>query len=318
MKDKKSIIQPNVITAARYDYTVIEKRIVYHIIKHIQDRMGVNMNADLFGEPYLNIRISELVDNDHYKQVRIAAELLTKKTFAIDTDDGGWLVVGFISSARYLPKESILRVGFSNDVIPYIIELAKGFTQYELNVALNLKSPYSQRFYEFCAQFRNTGIWRISVADLKSRLMLEDSTTYNGRAGNGNFKTKILEKSKKEIKALYDRGECDFYFTYTFKKTGRTFTDLEFKIYSTKNPKHEPEKEQYQQVIHNFFTDHFRNDYEEGFVKRAMNTLFNKNAYSSFYIKIHPKLEQFYDLKISHEELKKLTRHILKADFQIQ
>jgi plasmid replication initiation protein len=318
MEIKKSIVQPNVITSARYDYTVIEKRIVYHIIKHIQDKMGVNINANLFGEPYLRIPLSELVEHDNYKQIRVSARLLAGKIFEINQPNGGWLMVGFISSAQYLPNENVLRVGFSPDVIPYIVELAKGFTQYELNVALNLKSPYSQRFYEFCAQFRNTGIWRISVADLKSRLMLDDSTAYNGRTGNGNLKTRILEKSKKEIKALYDKGDCDFYFTYTFKKTGKTFTDLEFKIYSTKNPKHEPEKEQYQQLVHNFFTDHFRNDYEENYVKRVMNGLFNKNAYSSFYAKIHPKLEQFIDLHISHDELKKLARHILKADFQLQ
>jgi hypothetical protein len=49
-----------------------------------------------------------------------------------------------------------------------------------------------------------------------------------------------------------------------------------------------------------------------------MTGLFNKNAFNSFASKISGKLEQFYDLKIEKDDLKRLARHILKEDYQIQ
>lgn len=313
----KNIRQANVFTEARYDFSLLEKRIVYYIIQYIQDRMGQNIDVTLFGDPILRIPTREIVTGENYRQLKASCKSLDGKRWEMEAD-GKFKFFGF-GSIEYLGKESgIVEIELSQKLIPYLLELARGYTVYDLNVALSLKSPYSQRIYEFCAQFRSTGVWRISIEDFKKRLKIDDSPTYNGASGNSNLKSKILEKAKKEIKTIYDKGECDLYFIYTLKKTGREFTDLEFKIFSTKNPHHEPVKEESRQFVFNFFRDHFREEREKGFVRKAMNGLFNKNAYDSFRRKLEPKLEKYYDGKYDSNDLKALTRHILLEDFQIQ
>lgn len=313
----KFVIQNNAITTARYEYSVIEKRIVYHIIKHIQSNMGAE--STLFGDPYIRIPIKELVTHDNYLQVKIASKSLRQKSFEINYNNEDWVETGLINWSKFTKEDGMMTYELSKMIIPVLLEVANNFTLYDLNVALSLKSPYSQRIYEFCCQFRKLGILRISIQDFKERLKIEETPAYNGKVGNGNLKSRILEKARIEIDALYKKGECDLFFNYKFKKKeGKVFTDIEFKIFSTKNPNHEPQKEESRQYVYNFFRDHFHEEREKTFVKKAMTELFNKNAYNSFASKISGKLEQFYDLKIGKDDLKKLTRHILKEDYQIQ
>lgn len=320
-------VHGNAITTARYDYSVTEKKIVYRIIQHLQDKMQKGVDETLFGDLILHIDMSELVSHEHYNRVREGIKSLRRKDFEITTPEQidptgkgehGFLNVGFVNWAEYNRLTGKVEFEVSRKLMPYLLELAKGFTSYSLQVALSLKSAYSQRVYECCCRFRGTGVWNISIDDLKTMLMVDNEKAYTGRAANGNLKARILEVAKKEIKALYDKGECDLYFVYEFKKTGKVFTDIKFKIFSTKNPKHEPQKDESRQYTHNFFRDYFREEHEQVFVKKAMNGLFNKNGFENFALKISPKIEQFFDSKLDKDDLKRLTRHILKADFEIQ
>lgn len=313
MEKNISVIQSNVITTARYEYSVIEKRIVYHIIRHIQSNMGTD--STLFGDPYVRIPMKELVTHDNYRQVKVAAKALRQKSFEINKPNGGWIETGLINWSEYKPESSTMEFELSKMIIPILIEVANKFTVYELNVALSLKSPYSQRFYEFCSQFRQSGIWRISIEDLKERLNINDSPTYTGKLGNSNFKSKILDKAKKELKALYDKGECDLFFTYTFKKTGRSFTDIEFKIVSTKNPKHEPQMEEDRAYVYNYLKGLFREDHEQQYFKHVSHELFNKKAYTAFAIKLEAFHQRYADRPES--DRKRVLRTILEQDFQI-
>lgn len=319
-------VHGNAITTARYDYSVTEKKIVYRIIQHLQDKMQKGVDETLFGDLILHIDMSELVSHEHYNRVREGIKSLRRKDFEITTPEQidptgkgehGFLNVGFVNWAEYNRLTGKVEFEVSRKLMPYLLELAKGFTSYSLQVALSLKSVYSQRIYECCCRFRGTGVWNISIEDLKAMLMIENEKAYIGRNANGNIRIYILDVAKKEIKALYDKGECDLYFVYEFKKTGKSFSDIKFKIFSTKNPKHEPLKNESRQYVHNFFRDHFREEHEQSFVKKAMTGLFNKNSFESFALKISGKLEQFYDLKIEKDDLKRLTRHILKEDYEI-
>lgn len=327
MSNKPTIIQPNAITSARYDYSVTEKKVIYRIISHIQDSMKKGIDETLFGDLVLFIPMQELVSSSNYNRVKEDLKTLRKKSFEIiapeqidksGKGEHGYLDVGFVNWTEYNKNTGMVEFEVSRRIMPYLIELAKGFTYYSLQVALSLKSVYSQRIYECCCRFRGYGVWNISIEDFKIMLKIEKEKAYVGKDANGNIKKRIIKVAEKEIKSLYDKGESDLYFVYEFKKTGKVFTDITFKIFSTKNKKHEPQKEESREYVFNFFKDHFREEHEKPFVKKAMNGLFNKNAFNIFASKISGKLEQFYDLKIEKDDLKRLTRHILKEDFQIQ
>ena len=107
MSNSLKVIQPNVITSARYDYSVTEKRVIYHIIKNIQEKMVSGLDHTLFGDMILHIPMKDLVTHDNYRRVKANLISLRKKSFTITTwidptgkGEDGWLDVGFIKMLR--------------------------------------------------------------------------------------------------------------------------------------------------------------------------------------------------------------------------
>lgn len=319
-------VQGNVITMARYSYTLTEKKIVYKIISHLQDKMQAKgLDETLFGDLILHVKMTDLVENEHYNRVKDGIKSLRKKDFEITTPDQidptgkgehGFLNVGFINWAEYNRNTGLVEFEVSRKLMPYLVELAKGFTYYSLQVALNLKSVYSQRIYECCCRFRKDGKWNISIENLKIMLMIENEKTYIGSNANGNLKSKILEVAKKEIKSLYDKGESDLYFSYELtKKSGKVFTDIKFSIFSTKNPKYIPQLEDDRAYCFNYLKGLFREEREMPYIRHVSNELFNKQAYNLFARKIESFKRKYSDAPES--DRKRILRTILEEDFKI-
>jgi plasmid replication initiation protein len=94
---------------------------------------------------------------------------------------------------------------------------------------MSLKSKWSQRVYELCAQWRSASGFKMAIKEL--RKMFKLNSEY---ARYASFKTYVLDVAHKEIKALYDKGQCDLYFEYSENKNGRSVHSLNFKIISSK------------------------------------------------------------------------------------
>src|SRR5665648_55936 len=101
------------------------------------------------------------------------------------------------------------------------------FTTYSLTVAISLRTKYSQRFYEYCSQFKATGFLYISINDLRKKMMLGDSYPRYAL-----LKSKIIDVAHKELKSTYESGGCDLYFNYSEDKSGRTVNGLKIVIIS--------------------------------------------------------------------------------------
>lgn len=122
---------------------------------------------------------------------------------------------------------------YSKDV-PYFIDLkARGYTSYQLNIALTLKSVYSQRLYELLSRFKDTGKWHVEIERFKFLLGIDKEKTFMGNLANGNLKSKVIEPAMKE---LAEKTEIEF--NYSFQKTGKKYTAIAFDIYTQKLIKH--------------------------------------------------------------------------------
>jgi plasmid replication initiation protein len=319
MSTSLKIIQPNIITSARYNYSVTEKRVIYHIIKTVQDKMKSGISETLFGDMLLSIPMEALVKHDNYRRVKDNLLSLRRKSFAITTDidptgkgEDGFLIIGFINFAEYDSKTGKVEFEVSRKMVPYLLELAKGFTSYTLGVALSLKSEYSQRMYEFCSRFKDTGVWNINIEELRKTLVLEDKYKLYS-----DFKRKILDRPQKEIKALSDKGDCDLYFVYEEKKTGKRITDLSFRIYSQSKAKAEALKSDDLQYIADMFRNLYANEYEQPFAKSALTQLFDKGVLVKFSKRLKMLEDEVVNGTKKTSDLPPLIRYILKEDYQI-
>jgi plasmid replication initiation protein len=237
------LAQANALTQSRYDFTVVEKRAVYFIIKEIRRQFIDNTEGQktLFNNLVVRINTDNLTKAEmELKEVYAAMVRLRKKSVWIE-DDNRVLEVGFINYFEHKKREPYLEVEVSHKILPYLVELAAQFTTYSLTVAISLKAKYSQRFYEYCSQFehsdadpnnKNSGYFYTSVKELRKKLMIE-----NMYPRYALFKNKVLDVAQKELRTLYDADQCNLYFEYKEEKIGRTVDKIHFFIFGRDSKK---------------------------------------------------------------------------------
>ncbi len=222
------IAQDNRLTTSRYELTLIEKRIFYYIIKEVRNKYTTGQR-DLFDDLILNIKVSDLCkevnQEDNKKETRKALEKFRSRNFTYANEiEDDWLTCGFINYAHI--KKGIAEIQVSHKLMPFLVELSSQYTAYSLHVAMSLKSKWSQRMYELCQKWQGTDGFRISVDELRKSFMLEEK--YDRYA---LLNERVLQVAKRELKELYDLGQCDVYFEFTEERSGRKVETLRFKLF---------------------------------------------------------------------------------------
>lgn len=235
--DLEYIAQDNRITTARYELSLIEKRIVYFMIKEIRNKYVLSESGqrNLFDNLVIKLKLSSLVKGDQNpKEVREALMALRVRSFQYQEGGGGkddpdyWFECGYINYGTWKKGTGEVEIEVSKMILPFFIELTKRFTEYSLTVAMSLRSKWSQRFYELCSQWKTGGGFNIDVLEIRKQFKIEEK--YSRYA---TLKKYVLDVAHKELKELYDSGQSDLYFEYSEVKKGRSVKSLRFKVISS-------------------------------------------------------------------------------------
>ena len=271
--------QTNAITGARYDYTTTEKRLIYLSLIEVMKTVQNGINDDFFKrELILFIPESQLKksdEHDHrYRDYRKAVVSLRKKDFSIDAPDGGWIETGFVNGGQYI-KGKGLEISISKYVLPYLYELTKRFTVLDATVVMTLTSKFSQRFYEWCCQWRSVGRFEYNPDSLKEVLCIKLPV--------GQLKRDVIEIAQAELTVMYEDGISDLYFTYSEERGGRgrggSVKGWIFKIH-TKKKEVAQERAKNEDVV---------------FVMRFLGQIFGKDS---------PLIDQALEALKTHENVK--------------
>jgi len=310
------LAQANQLSMARYDFSTIEKRCLYFVIGEVR-RLYVDTNKgqkDLFDNMRLIIPSDKLRGlADEIKDVYKALKKLSDKSIEIENDEV-WIYTRWILQAKHEKKIDSYVVDVSNEILPYLVELAQSFTTYDLMVALTLKSTYSQRMYELCSQYKNrtNKTFFLDVDKLRYLLKVEDKKSYQNIAV---LKRDILDVAQRELKELYEKGQCDLYFTYRTKETkGRKILSYYFDIH-TKDSAVEinyiTTNSQIKHIIE-IIKSFIKND--EKYYKRVQTALLlNPNNVPEILDKLNTKITNY-----SKRDLAPIIRYVLQEDFSIK
>ena len=230
-----TLAQDNRITTARYELSLLEKRIMYFLLRDVRNKFVLNKtgNTTLFDDLIIKTTSSALVKSlkeRNTTKIKKALKSMRLRSFEWqneypeDHELHEWFEVGFINYGKW-KRGGDIEFQVSKEILPFFVELTSRFTEYNSLIAMSLKSKWSQRFYEYCCQWRQAGGFNMSVADLRSQLMLENK--YKDFSALKKF---VIQVAHKELKALYKKGECDVYFEYSEVKNGRSIESLRFKI----------------------------------------------------------------------------------------
>jgi plasmid replication initiation protein len=135
----------------------------------------------------------------------------------------------WVQRISYVENEALVRIKFSDDVVPLITNLEKHFTSYELEQVSSLTSVYAIRLYELLIAWRSTGkVTMVELEELRLKLGIEP----NEYKRMGQFKEKVLHLAIDQINEY-----TDIKAEYEQHKRGRSIIGFSFKFKQKSQPK---------------------------------------------------------------------------------
>ncbi|PWJ53429.1 replication initiator protein [Dyadobacter jejuensis] len=219
---KKEVRQHNLITTARHEFSAVQLDIYFMVLSLIR-------KGDTAGITY-EITVQEIESitgrNWNYQQLREATEGLIGKVFEINEADG-LLQVALMSSAKYLRGQGKIQITISDKIIPYLVDLKRNFTSFQLFCVLSMKSKYAKWLYLQFSRWKDKGRISFEIDELKYLLKLKDpkgkeSEQYKSWS---TFKEKVIDIAVKQI-----NDKSDLHIQYSVTKKGKKINRISFEI----------------------------------------------------------------------------------------
>ena len=221
---KSNVVVANSVARSAQGLTLVEKRILFCGIAKLG---GINQEVTLSAEEYANTFDTDI--KNAYSQLKNGAESFRKKYLRFQIKDGnavGTAVVNWLQGYLYFDKEGYVKFRFSEYITPFLFELEKEFTKYQLKQATALRSIHSWRLLELFEQHSQTDKdgfrWlKIGIEEFHHAMDIPDSykTTF------GLLRKKVIESAVKELQ------EKDYWMIeWKAIKNGRKVSMLEFKF----------------------------------------------------------------------------------------
>ena len=214
----KTIMQHNMITSGRYDFTACQLDILFLLLASFEKDDPADKKYDLY------VRDIEAITGRQwqYNQLQEATENMGIRMFSIETSsylEQMWLFNGF----RYMKGKGYFTASISSDARRYLFDLKNNFTRIQLNAVLSCSSKYAKRLYALACQWRTVGKIEMPIDKLKEMLYLIDPEGKEKEQFRqlGQFREKVLDIAKRQI-----NEHTDVRFDYELKKCGRSFETI--------------------------------------------------------------------------------------------
>lgn len=178
-------------------------------------------------------KITDLADffniprNNMYRDIDGICDSALKSLVYVGTGNPKhpWKRFHWISLAEY-DGNGIITLRLSDEIKPYVLELEKWFTQYQLKNILEFNSYYAIRLYEILkcedGKYRNE--------KLKHEFTVEELKQFFDCEGKyklfADFKRNVIEVAVREI-----NEKSDIWIDVSYKKTSRAITSVVFEVH---------------------------------------------------------------------------------------
>jgi plasmid replication initiation protein len=242
----KELIQSYIITAARYDFNVHEKRIIYRLVEMCQCQLeGKELTKDykldktLFGDYIVTLPVSSFLAgeaDENYTRVKTALRGLRNKVIEYE-DEKIWKPIGIIEKP-VLEKRGMVTFELQPEIFEAILNFSKGFRRIELKTAMEFETVYAMRFYELLSGKIDPITY--SINNLKIMFQLEGKYKETK-----DFIRRVVDPAQKELKE-----KAPFSFTYKPECVGKKVVALTFFPYKiAQNTDTDIEKKQLQKQV---------------------------------------------------------------------
>ena len=209
----------DLLRKSRYTLSANEQKIIIYLISKI--------NADDKELKEIEINILDFckvigieINGDAYNRVKETIKSLADKSWWLTFTEKKETLFRWINEAEIEKGNGTIKLQLSNHLKPYLLELKKNFTKYELINILSLRSKYSIRLYELLKSYLWQGGWQVSVKEIRE--LLETEGKYKEFK---DFRKRVLNPAIEEI-----NGYTDLQIEISTLKRGKSISHLHFKI----------------------------------------------------------------------------------------
>lgn len=221
--------QNDLIRRSRYDMTARGQKVLLYLISKIKPG-----DEDISA---MTIDLRELCDvcgivqqTKNFRDIAAIIDDLFRVSFLADFGEGWghhhWLqsavypdTVGMTREEleHYVPKA--VRIGFSDELRPYLLHLRRNYTTYQLDCVLAMRSKYAIRLYEILRSYAYIGSYTTAIDALREDLQIAGYTTYK------DIRRRALDPAVAEINDL-----TDIFVDPVPIRTGHAITGIRFDI----------------------------------------------------------------------------------------
>lgn len=219
------VVKSNRLIQASYRLSLGEQRIILFAISELKKIGGFAALLDGF----LYIRASAYAEmfgmptDQAYEQLKDAGSRIFDRyvlLHEIDAKGSTWTdKARWVTRGGYQDKEGVIRLKFTEDMRPFIVELESRFTQYNIEFIARMTSTHAIRLYELLIQWRDRGWREVEIDWLKTALGIELDAYQSIK----DFKKWVIDVAVSQINEF-----SDITVSYVQRKTGRTVTHFYF------------------------------------------------------------------------------------------
>ena len=196
LSNRAVAVQSNSMINSKYELSEVQQKLILLAIAQIKtdDEKFFKYSCSVAElEERLGVEIK-------HRQFRDTCEDLFKKPIRIN-NGRSWKLFNWFSSMQYIDEEARFEFKISDDLIPYLLNLKKHFTAYNIEQALFFKGKYTTRFYQFLIQAQHQQAKKRTFELEELYELLQLPPTFREYK---HFKSKVLEPSLAEINAKSD------------------------------------------------------------------------------------------------------------------
>lgn len=219
LRDYKVVKANDLIQKSRFQLSLQEQKIILYLISKIKPE-DMELKEHTFEiRDFFKLCGLETNSGSNYKYIKQTLKELRDKSIWITLENGSETTLAWLNTVTINKNSGKVIIRIADMMKPYLLQLQKRFTSYELLYTLAMRSQYSIRLYEILKSYEYKKNVVFNINDLKRILSAENYTRFP------DFKRNVLEISMREINDL-----SDLTAHYEIIKEGRRYAKIEFHI----------------------------------------------------------------------------------------
>lgn len=219
----RTVIKANeLIQKSRFNLSLQQQKIVLYLISQITPFDEEFKLYEFSIAEFCKVCGIDDTSGKNYTDLKQAIKDIADKSVWITIEDEETLL-RWIEKPYVNKNSGTIRIRLDEDMKPFLLQLKKNFTKYELLWTLHFRSKYSIRLYELIKSLHfhelETYTKEIKLDDLRRMLGAEKYDTYQ------TFKTRVLIPAVEEINSYSDK-----ILQYEPIKSGKSVVAIRFTI----------------------------------------------------------------------------------------